>query len=68
MRPFDVFSHFTLGNLSYENGMPAFGYPAMKFSLTSGQVVHTDAELLQVYSGRGGGFELVVLSRRADGH
>ncbi|KAI9705148.1 MAG: hypothetical protein M1812_008292 [Candelaria pacifica] len=53
MRPFDVLSHFALGSLSYENGMPAFGYPALKLSLTSGQVVHTDAELSQVYSGRG---------------
>ncbi|KAI9796718.1 MAG: hypothetical protein M1835_003299 [Candelina submexicana] len=53
-RPFHLISHLALGDLSYENGLPAIGNPPLTFNLTSGQVLHTDAEVSQLYSGRTG--------------
>ena len=50
-----VFTIVALGELSYDNGLPALGSKAVKYTLKSGEALHFIGDLKQSYSGRGGG-------------
>ena len=51
-----------LGELSYENGLPAVGRPPVAPGrLRSGYAMHISADEMQTYKGEGGGFALLML-------
>ncbi|RFU26589.1 hypothetical protein B7463_g9746, partial [Scytalidium lignicola] len=50
-----VYTVLALGDLSYDNGLPALGSSKKKYELKSGQALHFMGDLEQSYSSTGGG-------------
>jgi hypothetical protein len=50
-----AYTILALGDLSFDNGLPALGVSKAKFTLKSGEALHFMGDLQQIYSGRGGG-------------
>ena len=50
-----VITVLALGELSYDNSLPALGSEATKHTLKSGEVLHFVGDIKQTYSGTGGG-------------
>jgi hypothetical protein len=50
-----AYTILALGDLSFENGLPALGSSRTKYSLRSGEALHFMGDLEQTYGDTGGG-------------
>lgn len=61
-----AFTFIALGELSYLNGLPAFGASTSPqyFELKSGEALHVDTQERQQFSGNGGGLGVAMVWKK----